>query len=51
MGDLSKSHAKLDARVDKLYGRAFAADADLVSDINYPLRRLGGAVLNISESR
>ena len=31
--ELSKAHAKLDARVDKLYGRAFATDADRVANL------------------
>ena len=31
--ELSKAHAKLDALVDKLYGRAFATDADRVSHL------------------
>ena len=31
--ELTKAHAKLDALVDKLYGRAFATDADRVSHL------------------
>ena len=31
--ELSKAHAKLDALVDKLYGRAFATDADRVAHL------------------
>ena len=31
--ELSKAHAKLDALVDKLYGRVFATDADRVAHL------------------
>ena len=31
--ELSKAHTKLDALVDKLYGRAFATDADRVAHL------------------
>ena len=31
--ELSKAHAKLDALVDKLYGRPFATDADRVAHL------------------
>ena len=31
--ELSKAHARLDALVDKLYGRTFATDADRVAHL------------------
>jgi len=31
--ELSKAHSKLDALVDKLYGRVFATDADRVAHL------------------
>ena len=31
--ELSKAHARLDALVDKLYGRVFATDADRVAHL------------------
>ena len=31
--EISKAHGKLDALVDKLYGRTFATDADRVAHL------------------